>query len=181
MDRRNLSPGRAMRAKLAMLAAIFLASAVVRGCGGGSGGSGNGGGANITSAPTVSTAGAQNGALIVRLASATPGAVIFYTVDESTPTPSSQQYQAPFLVTSNLAVNAIAVAAAPSPLTPSTVTSQSFAPNIPAGTLVWSDEFTNNTGAPARPDPAVWTYDTGNSGFGNQELETYCADRKSVV
>jgi beta-glucanase (GH16 family) len=158
-----------------MLAAVFLSSAVVRGCGGGSGRSGNGGGANITSAPTISTTAAQNGALIVRLASTTPGAVIFYTVDGSQPTPSSQQYQAPFLVASNLTVNAIAVAGNSGVLTPSTVTSQGFNPNIPSGTLVWSDEFTNNTAAIAQPNPGVWTYDTGNSGFGNQELETYCA------
>jgi beta-glucanase (GH16 family) len=164
-----------MRVKVAMLAAIFLSSLVVRGCGGDDGGSGNSGGANITSAPTISTTAAQNGALIVRLASATPGAVIFYTVDGSQPTPSSQQYQAPFLVASNLTVNAIAVAADSRVITPSTVTSQSFAPNIPSGTLVWSDEFTNNSGAIAQPNPAVWSYDTGNSGFGNKELETYCA------
>ena len=164
-----------MRVKVAMLAAIFLSSVVVRGCGGGSGGSGNGGGLNTTSAPTISTTAAQNGALIVRLASATPSAVIFYTVDGSQPTPSSQQYQAPFLVASNLTVNAIAVAADSRVITPSTVTSQSFAPNIPSGTLVWSDEFANNRGAIAQPNPAVWTYDTGNSGFGNKELETYCA------
>jgi beta-glucanase (GH16 family) len=166
-----------MRAKVAMLAAVFLASAVVRGCGGGSVDSeGNGGGGlNATSAPTISTTAAQNGALIVRMASATPGAGIFYTVDGSKPTLSSQQYQAPFLVASNLTVNAIAIAGNSSVLTPSTVTNQSFTPNIPSGTLVWSDEFTNSTGAPAEPNPAVWTYDTGNSGFGNNELETYCA------
>ena len=164
-----------MRLKVAMLAAIFLSSAALRGCGGGSGGNGSGGGANITSAPTISTAAAQNGALIITLASTTPGAVIFYTVDGSQPTPASQQYQAPFLVASNLTVNAIAVSGASTVLMSSTVTSQSFAPNIPSGTLVWSDEFTNNTGASAQPNPAVWTYDTGNSGFGNKELENYCA------
>ena len=109
------------------------------------------------------------------LASATSGAVIFYTLDGSTPTPSSQQYQAPFLVASNLTINAIAIAGSSSLLTVSTVTSQTFALNIPSGTLVWSDEFTNSTGAIAQPNPEVWTYDTGNSGFGNGELENYCA------
>jgi beta-glucanase (GH16 family) len=102
------------------------------------------------------------------------GAVINYTVDGSTPTPASPQYQAPFLVASNLTVKAIAVGGAPA-LMSSTVTSQSFTPNIPSGTLVWSDEFTNTSGAPAEPDPTVWTYDTGNGGFGNSELENYCA------
>jgi beta-glucanase (GH16 family) len=40
-------------------------------------------------------------------------------------------------------------------------------------TLVWSDEF--NGPAQSQPDPANWTYDAGNNGWGNQELENYCA------
>jgi beta-glucanase (GH16 family) len=166
-----------MRAQVTTLAAILLSTALMGRCGGGSAGSGqNGGGAgNPPAAPTISTTAAQNGAVIVSLVSATAGAVIFYTVDGSTPTPSSQQYQAPFLVASNLTVNAIAISGASRTLSPSTVTSQSFTPNIPSGTLVWSDEFTNSTGAIAQPNPAIWTYDTGNSGFGNSELEDYCA------
>jgi beta-glucanase (GH16 family) len=160
-----------MRANFVVLA-IFI-SAVLHGCGGGSGSSnsGNGGGGTSTAAPAITTTAAQNGAAIVSLSSTTAGASIFYTVDGSAPDASSQQYQAPFLVASNLTLKAIAIAAG----TPSTVTSQAFSPNIPSGTLVWSDEFSNSTGAPAQPDPAVWTYDTGNSGFGNHELETYCA------
>jgi beta-glucanase (GH16 family) len=128
-------------------------------------------GGNPPPAPSISTASAQNGAVIVSLASTTAGASIFYTVDGSTPTSSSQQYQAPFLVASSLTVNAIVVSASQS----SSVASQTFSPSIPSGTLVWSDEFNNTTGAPAQPDPNTWTYDTGNSGFGNNELETYCA------
>jgi beta-glucanase (GH16 family) len=124
-----------------------------------------------TAAPTVTTAPAQNGAVIVSLASTTTGATIYYTVDGSAPSASSQQYQGPFLVASNLSVKSIATAAGVT----STVTSQSFSPNIASGTLVWSDEFGNSTGAAAQPNPATWTYDTGNSGFGNHELENYCA------
>jgi beta-glucanase (GH16 family) len=41
-------------------------------------------------------------------------------------------------------------------------------------TLVWSDEF-NGATAPSAPDAKNWTYDTGAGGWGNQELETYCA------
>jgi beta-glucanase (GH16 family) len=78
-------------------------------------------------------------------------------------------------VASNLTVKAIAVSGASATLQVSTVASQSFSANIPSNTLVWSDEFANTTGAPAQPDPTIWTYDTGNSGFGNNELETYCA------
>lgn len=154
-------------------------SAILHGCGGGSsntGGNGGGGGGNQTAAPTVSTKAAQGGAVIVSLASATSGAVIYYTVDGSTPTASSQIYQAPFLVASNLTVKAVAIAAG----TSSTVTSQAFSPNTASGTLVWSDEFNNSTGAIAQPDPTVWAYDTGNSGFGNNELETYCAWNSSA-
>ena len=81
-------------------------------------------------------------------------------------------YEAPFLVAANLTVKAIATAAG---FSTSTVTSQGFTPNIPSGTLVWSDEFNGNTGTNPQPDPTVWTYETGNSGFGNNELETYCA------
>ncbi len=162
----------------AILIAALGSGMVMCGCGGSSGsnfGTGGGGGEGQTAAPTISTTAAQQGAVIVSLATTTSGAGIFYTVDGSTPTATSPQYLAPFLVASNLTVNAIAIAGNSAVLTPSTVTTQTFTPNIPSGTLVWSDEFTNNTGAIAEPDPTVWTYDTGNSGFGNDELENYCA------
>ena len=127
---------------------------------------------NSAALPTISAAPAQNSAVIISLADATTAAVIYYTVDGTAPTTSSQIYYAPFLVTSNLTVKAIAALAGG---TPSPVASQAFAPNIPSGTLAWSDEFTNSSNAPAAPDPKIWTYDTGNSGFGNRELEHYCA------
>jgi beta-glucanase (GH16 family) len=109
--------------------------------------------------------------VIVSLASTTSGAPIYYTVDGSTPTSSSPQYLAPFLVASNFTLKAIAVTGGSA----STVTSQTFAPNIPSGTLVWSDEFTNTTGAIAQPNPQFWTYESGNNGYGNNELEYNCA------
>jgi beta-glucanase (GH16 family) len=122
---------------------------------------------------TSAATGAQNGAVVVTLASATTGASIYYTLDGTTPTTSSPIYEAPFLVASNLTVNAISTAIG---YTNSSVASQSFAPNIPSGTLVWSDEFANSTSADAQPNPQVWTYDTGNNnGWGNNELEDYCA------
>jgi beta-glucanase (GH16 family) len=165
----------------AALAALLIASALLHGCGGSTGGNsgGNGGGAgggNTTAAPTISTRTAQNGAMIVSMASATNGAQIYYTVDGSTPTATSQRYLAPFLVASNLTVKAMAISG-----TASTVTAQMFAPNTPSGTLVWSDEFSNSTGSNAQPDPQVWGYDTGNSGFGNNELETYCSWNSSTA
>src|SRR5215471_12306232 len=39
--------------------------------------------------------------------------------------------------------------------------------------LVFNDEFNGPNGA--APDPSKWTYDTGGGGFGNGEIETYCA------
>jgi beta-glucanase (GH16 family) len=122
-------------------------------------------------APTFSATAAQNGAVVVTLATTTAGAKIYYTVDGSAATTASQIYEAPFLVASNLTVNAIAAAPGDSN---SAVATHSYAANIPPDTLVWSDEFSNATGANAQPDPLVWTYDTGASGWGNNELEDYC-------
>ncbi|HVZ16477.1 MAG TPA: glycoside hydrolase family 16 protein [Terriglobales bacterium] len=49
------------------------------------------------------------------------------------------------------------------------------APDNPPGpktwTMVWSDEFDGKDGS--SPDAAKWTYDLGNSGWGNAELENY--------
>src|SRR5258708_2498641 len=172
-------PERPMKPKAATLTAIFLLNALLIGCGGsgysgggGNGGGGGGGGSTPAAAPTVSTKAAQGGAVIASLASTTPGATVYYTVDGTTPTTASQVYEAPFLVAANLTVKAIATA---TNYSASTVTSQSFSPSIPSGTLVWSDEFNGNTSANPQPDPTVWTYGTGNSGFGNNELEPYCA------
>ncbi len=149
---------------------------LVASCGGGGGGTTTQ--SNPPAAtPTISTAAAQNGAVIVTLATTTSGASIYYTVDGSTPTTSSPEYEAPFLVASNLTVNAIADAPA---YTASSVATQAFSPNIPSGTLVWSDDFGNSTGANIQPNPQVWTYDTGGGGWGNDELETYCGWNSSA-
>lgn len=47
-------------------------------------------------------------------------------------------------------------------------------------TLVWSDEF-NGASAPSAPNRLNWTYDTGAGGWGNSELETYCAYGSSTT
>lgn len=146
------------------------------------GGSGSSGGTGTpppvqAATPTISTTAAQNGAVVVTLADSTSGAAIYYTLDGSTPTTSSPIYEAPFLVASNLTVNALAQASGGAA---SSVASKAFSPNIPSGTLVWSDEFSNSTGSDAEPDPQVWGYDTGGGGWGNSELETYCGWNSST-
>ena len=155
------------RTRLALVAGMVL----LAGCGSGSGASAGPVPKPQAAAPSISTTSALNGAVVVSLATTTSGASIYYTLDGSTPTTSSPVYEAPFLVASNLTVNAIAAGSGEAA---SSVTSKAFSLNIPSGTLVWSDEFSNSTGANAEPNPAVWTYDTGSSGWGNQELEDYC-------
>jgi beta-glucanase (GH16 family) len=39
-------------------------------------------------------------------------------------------------------------------------------------TPLWCEEF--NATTPGPPDTTVWTFDLGNGGFGNNEIETYC-------
>jgi beta-glucanase (GH16 family) len=51
---------------------------------------------------------------------------------------------------------------------PSTPTAPS---STPPTVQTWADEFDGP--ANALPDPSKWTYDLGNNGWGNQELETY--------
>ncbi len=159
-----------------MLALLLLSGTMMCACGGGNSGSDTGNPPPTTkptaATPAVTTALAQNGAVIVTLADTTSGAVIHYTLDGSAPTSSSEIYQAPFLVSSTITVKAIATA---SSYTDSAVASQAFTPTIASGTLVWSDEFANSGGTNLGPSATVWTYDTGTNCCGNNELETYCA------
>ena len=99
---------RTMKAGGTMLALLLLPGLMVCGCGGGS----NGGGTNPppeqkTATPTITTKPAQNNALIVSLSDSTSGATIYYTLDGTTPTSNSPIYEAPFLVASNITVNAM--------------------------------------------------------------------------
>jgi beta-glucanase (GH16 family) len=47
------------------------------------------------------------------------------------------------------------------------------------GEPVWSDEF-DSSEAGAAPDASKWTFDVGGSGWGNHELEVYCAPGASA-
>lgn len=155
------------------LLAIFSPVLILTGCG--SSGTPSGGGATqpppLVATPIIVSTPALNGAVTLSLTDTTAGSTLYYTLDGTTPTASSPQYLAPFLMAANETVNVIAIA----PAGTSAVASKEFSPNIAPGTLVWSDEFANTSGANSQPNPSTWTYDTGNSGFGNQELENYCA------
>ncbi len=52
------------------------------------------------------------------------------------------------------------------------------APTAPTEHLVWADEFNATTPV---PNPANWTYETGAGGWGNHELETYCAPTSAIA
>jgi|GEM_PF-614307 len=156
---------------------LLLAVLTLVGCSGGASASSAGSGAQTASAPVVSSMAAQNGAKIVTLATASSGATIYYTLDGTTPTSSSTPYLAPFLVASNVTLNAIAQG---NGYTASSVATQSFTLNLASGTLVWSDEFSNSTSSNAQPAASTWGYDTGAGGWGNAELETYCAWNSSA-
>ncbi len=49
----------------------------------------------------------------------------------------------------------------------------------PGWTLTWSDEFDGPDGSGV--DPSKWTFDTGGSGFGNNELEYYTSGTSNAV
>ncbi len=145
-------------------ALLMLVLPILSSCGGGT--SSAPGSGTPPSVPVFSTAPAENGAVILSVES-TSGATVHYTIDGSTPTPSSPTYQAPMLIFSNLTINAIAATSGAT----SSVATWTLPTPVPSGTLVWSDEFTNTTGANAQPDPAVWTYNAG---------DYYCAWGSSI-
>jgi beta-glucanase (GH16 family) len=155
-----------------LLGLLCFSLQMMSACGGGSSSSGGGGGTTQVATPAITGTAALNGAQTVAMSDSTSGATIYYTLDGSTPTAKSTQYFAPILVASSVTVKAMATLSGD---TDSAMASQTFGPNVASGTLVWSDEFNNTTGANTAPNSAVWTSDTGGGGWGNSELEIYCA------
>jgi beta-glucanase (GH16 family) len=43
--------------------------------------------------------------------------------------------------------------------------------SVPGWSLAWSEEFDGDAGSP--PDPGTWRMETGNGGWGNEELQYY--------
>ena len=160
--------------------ALVWVGLLLCGCSGSASGSGDTTSTQTqTAAPgifTFSNATMQNGAVMVNLGFTTPGSLIYYTVDGSTPSANSTRYLAPFLVASNITVKA--VAQAPGDLI-SSVASAAIAPNIAPGTLVWSDEFSNTTGGNAQPNAAIWKNLTGADT--NASVDIHCAYGSNVA
>jgi len=165
-----------LKISLAML--MMAAVAATTGCGGG-GSTSTTTTTTQAAAPTLATKAAQNNAVIVTMSTTSSGASVYYTIDGTTPTTSSSLYVAPFLVSQDMTINAIAGG---SSYTNSTATTKALSLGVTSGALAWSDEFANSTGANAQPDSTVWAYDTGNgtSGWGNNELEYYCSYNSST-
>ncbi len=65
------------------------------------------------------------------------------------------------------------------PKSPKSVATRITLQSLPAGTLLWSDEFTGPADAP--PDAKKWQIDMGGFGFGNNELEYYTARTRNVA
>ena len=167
-----------MRAVDRMRLAVLLPAFLICACGGGATITQSAGVTTQAASPTISINAEQNGAVLVTLASNTSSAVIYYTIDGSAPSTSS-------IHTSRLSWSLPISPSEPLPTAPDTTASASppgFQPNIPSGTLVWSDEFSNSPPAIPSPDPPVWVFDSGpGSNFGNSELETYCAGASSAA
>jgi beta-glucanase (GH16 family) len=122
-------------------------------------------------APVITATAALNHAMIVSISGGAPEATLYYTTDGTAPTAQSTRYLAPFLIASDITVKAIAVDEGK----PGQVGSEKFAAAVNPGSLVWSDEFNSGADLGDKPNPVIWTYDTGHSGFGNREFEHYCA------
>jgi beta-glucanase (GH16 family) len=54
------------------------------------------------------------------------------------------------------------------------MTAAASAPSAAGWTLVWHDEFET----PGAPDPSRWSYDVGDNGWGNRELQFYTDNRR---
>jgi beta-glucanase (GH16 family) len=126
--------------------------------------------------PEITSKAALGGAQIVSLSSSAARATMFYTLDgsapTSAPTSASIAYLAPFLVTSNVTIKALAVQKDGSS---SSVSTKLIAAHVLPAALIWSDEFDNRTSNNQQPNPTLWGYNTGHDGNGNHELEHYCA------
>jgi hypothetical protein len=101
----------------------------------------------VAAAPTFTPApGSYSGQVYVSLATTTPGAVIRFTTDGSTPSTSSEVYNAPLMVTSSLTVKAITTATG---YTTSTVSSGAYTISNAIRTLTKDLPVPNLTGARA--------------------------------
>ena len=91
--------------------------------------------------PTISpNGGTFSGSAAVTLSDTTSGAAIYYTLDGTTPTASSQTYSSPFTLTASATVKAIAVVGSSAP---STVASAAFTLTTTGGTSGTAVSYTS--------------------------------------
>ncbi len=101
--------------------------------------------ATVAATPTFSPSpGSYSGRVAVQLATATPGAVIRYTVNGTTPTASSEVYTAPIQVSATTTVKAASFA---NGLTTSAVASGTYTIRDPIQTLTNNTPIANLSGA----------------------------------
>ncbi|HLY42386.1 MAG TPA: chitobiase/beta-hexosaminidase C-terminal domain-containing protein [Terracidiphilus sp.] len=112
-----------------LIGAVAIASLLIAGCGGG------GGGTKPPIQPNAATptfspgSGSFNSAQNVAISDSTAGASIYYTTNGSAPTTSSTLYSSPIAVSSNMTIEAMAVA---SGYNPSAVGSATYTVKLPA-------------------------------------------------
>lgn len=131
---------------------------------------GGGGGGGMAAAPQFSpAAGTYTAAQSVTLASATPGAVIRYTTDGSTPTAGSPVYAGPLSVAASTTVKAYASATS---LTDSAVVSAAYVIDANAGPFTHGGVTANGTVTLWFKGPAntAWADIHYNAGAGQQNL-----------
>jgi Chitobiase/beta-hexosaminidase C-terminal domain len=101
-------------------------------------------------APTFTpAAGTYNNAQSVALASTTPGASLFYTINGTTPTTNSTPYTGPIPVSSSMTIEAIAIASgfSSSPVSSATYTISTTATQVSLVSSANVDGFVNNGSA----------------------------------
>jgi hypothetical protein len=96
--------------------------------------------------PTISpNGGSFTGSASVTLQSATSGASIYYTIDGSTPTQSSNLYAGAFTLTSSAVVKAIAFKNGSNPSAQASASFTIVVPSAAQLTLTWQDNSTNES------------------------------------
>jgi hypothetical protein len=119
----------------------------------------------VAATPTFSVAaGTYVTVQTVSLADATPGTMIYYTTDGSTPTVNSTPYSGPITVATTETINAIAIATTANIYAPSLVGSAAYVINLPPPAFTITDASTTLTVSPNGTATTTLTI-TANAAF----------------